>query len=43
MMALAAGKHIHFNKTMTTPVDEADHLIDTAAEQGAATSWPRRA
>lgn len=29
--ALAAGKHLHFNKTMTTTVDEADELIATAA------------
>lgn len=28
--ALAAGKHLHFNKTMTTTVDEADDLIETA-------------
>ena len=28
--ALAAGKHLHFNKTMTTTVDEADELIATA-------------
>ncbi|HEU5315249.1 MAG TPA: Gfo/Idh/MocA family oxidoreductase [Chloroflexota bacterium] len=28
--ALQAGKHVHFNKTMTTTVDEADELIDLA-------------
>jgi predicted dehydrogenase len=28
--ALAAGKHLHFNKTMTTTVAEATELIDTA-------------
>ena len=30
-MALEAGKHVHFNKTMTTTVAEADELIDLAA------------
>jgi predicted dehydrogenase len=34
MMAVEAGKHIHFNKTMTTMVDEADRLIARAAEKG---------
>ncbi len=34
MMALAAGKHIHFNKTMTTRVDEADQLMAAAAQKG---------
>lgn len=34
MQAIAAGKHIHFNKTMTTQVDEADKLIAFAAEKG---------
>ena len=29
-LALDAGKHIHFNKTMTTTVDEANELIDLA-------------
>src|SRR5438034_9879316 len=29
--ALAAGKHVHVNKTMTTTVAEADQLIDLAA------------
>jgi predicted dehydrogenase len=32
--ALAAGKHIHFNKTMTTTVAEATDLIDTARGKG---------
>src|SRR5436305_1855266 len=32
--ALAAGKHIHFNKTMTTTVAEATDLIDTARAKG---------
>jgi predicted dehydrogenase len=32
--ALEAGKHIHFNKTMTTTVDEAADLIDTATRKG---------
>jgi predicted dehydrogenase len=34
MMAVEAGKHVHFNKTMTTKVDEADRLIARAAEKG---------
>jgi len=34
MMALEAGKHIHFNKTMTTEVWEADNIINTAAAKG---------
>lgn len=34
MQAIAAGKHIHFNKTMTTTVDEADTLITAAQEAG---------
>ena len=33
-MAIEAGKHIHFNKTMTTKVDEADELMRMAAEKG---------
>ena len=33
-MAIEAGKHVHFNKTMTTRVDEADRLIERAAEKG---------
>jgi predicted dehydrogenase len=32
--ALDAGKHVHFNKTMTTTVDEATDLIDRAAAAG---------
>jgi predicted dehydrogenase len=32
--ALSAGKHIHFNKTMTTTVAEATNLIDTARAKG---------
>jgi predicted dehydrogenase len=31
MMAIEAGKHVHFNKTMTTQVAEADELINRAA------------
>ena len=34
MMALEAGKHIHFNKTMTTRVSEATEIIDQAAAKG---------
>jgi predicted dehydrogenase len=34
MMAIEAGKHIHFNKTMTTMVDEADEIIACAADKG---------
>jgi len=34
MAAIEAGKHVHFNKTMTTTVDEADRLIARAAEAG---------
>lgn len=34
MMALEAGKHIHFNKTMTTTVAEANELIDLADKKG---------
>ncbi|MBE0698276.1 MAG: Gfo/Idh/MocA family oxidoreductase, partial [Anaerolineaceae bacterium] len=33
MQALAAGKHIHFNKTMTITTAEADQLIALAAEK----------
>ncbi len=29
-LALTAGKHVHFNKTMTTTVDEATELIELA-------------
>lgn len=32
--ALDAGKHVHFNKTMTTTVAEATDLIDTARRKG---------
>jgi predicted dehydrogenase len=32
--AIDAGKHVHFNKTMTTTVAEADDLIELAAEKG---------
>jgi len=32
-LALEAGKHIHFNKTMTTTVAEANELIDLAAKR----------
>lgn len=32
--AIEAGKHIHFNKTMTTQVDEATDLSTRAAEKG---------
>ena len=31
MQCVDAGLHVHFNKTMTTTVDEADQLIDAAA------------
>ena len=31
--ALEAGKHVHFNKTMTVTADEAGELIDLAAER----------
>ena len=34
MMAIQAGKHLHFNKTMTTTADEADRLIAAAAGRG---------
>lgn len=34
MMALEAGKHIHFNKTMTTTVAEANELIALADKKG---------
>jgi predicted dehydrogenase len=32
--AIEAGKHLHFNKTMTTTVEEADDLIARAAAKG---------
>ncbi|MCC7492819.1 MAG: Gfo/Idh/MocA family oxidoreductase [Fimbriimonadaceae bacterium] len=34
LAAIAAGKHIHFNKTMTTTAAEATALIDAAAAKG---------
>ena len=34
MRAVAAGKHVHFNKTMTTTVLEADDIIAAAADKG---------
>jgi predicted dehydrogenase len=34
LQAIEAGKHVHFNKTMTTTVDEASRLIDRAADKG---------
>jgi len=34
MKAIDAGKHIHFNKTMTTTTAEADELIARAAKKG---------
>jgi predicted dehydrogenase len=34
MAAVAAGVHVHFNKSMTTTVDEADRLIAAAAAKG---------
>jgi predicted dehydrogenase len=34
IQAIEAGKHIHFNKTMTTTREEADVLIDRAARRG---------
>ena len=34
MKAIAAGKHVHFNKTMTTTVHEADDIIDAATKRG---------
>ncbi len=33
-MALRAGKHVHFNKTMSTTVAEADELIGLASQGG---------
>jgi predicted dehydrogenase len=33
LQAIEAGKHIHFNKTMTTTVDEANTLIDEAGKR----------
>ena len=34
LKAIRAGKHIHFNKTMTTTRAEADHLIEEAGKRG---------
>ena len=34
VQAIRAGKHLHFNKTMTTTVDEADSLISLARDAG---------
>ena len=34
LAAIKAGKHIHFNKTMTTTADEANTLIAEARERG---------
>lgn len=34
MLAVAHGVHVHFNKSMTTTVDEADNLIDAARAKG---------
>src|SRR5689334_8480350 len=34
LQAIRAGKHIHFNKTITTTAAEATHLIDEAAAKG---------
>lgn len=33
-LAIQRGIHVHFNKTMTTTVAEADELMDLAAEKG---------
>jgi len=34
MKAVAAGKHVHFNKTMTTTTEEANQLIEAAKQAG---------
>jgi len=34
LQAIRAGKHVHFNKTMTVTAAEATHLIDEAAARG---------
>ncbi|MDX2064573.1 MAG: Gfo/Idh/MocA family oxidoreductase [Fimbriimonadaceae bacterium] len=34
LAAIAAGKHVHFNKTMSVTTAEATHLINAAAERG---------
>jgi predicted dehydrogenase len=33
-LAIEHGRHVHFNKTMTTTVDEADDLIELAEQRG---------
>lgn len=33
-LAIEHGVHLHFNKTMTTTVEEADDLIESAAQRG---------
>ena len=33
LMAIEAGKHIHFNKTMTTTVSEANEIIERAEDK----------
>ena len=39
-LALEAGRHVHVNKTMTTTVDEADHLISLAAARSSSSPHP---
>jgi predicted dehydrogenase len=34
MKAIAAGKHLHLNKTMTTTKAEADEVIESARKAG---------
>lgn len=34
MLAVEHGVHVHYNKSMTTTVDEADRLIAAAQAQG---------
>ena len=41
-LAIENGVHAHFNKTMTTTVDEADDLIDSAARKGVKVSCVSR-
>ena len=38
--ALQPGKHVHFNKTMTTTVDEASELIETARARASLVASP---
>jgi len=33
LKAIRSGRHVHFNKTMTTTAEESDHLIAEAAER----------